>query len=110
MRAKAGVAAQLLRAIEPFDLADLGGDREREYPADPGDAQERRDVGVVGVALAEPAVDALDLALEVVDQQDRGGDVSAPGLGDLEAFQEPSALGAEEVRDRARAPQLISVE
>ena len=69
---------------EALDLADLGGDREGEHPADPRGAHQQRDVGVVGVARPEPAVDLGDLVLEVVDQLERGGDVAAPGLGDLE--------------------------
>jgi hypothetical protein len=39
--------------------------------------------------------------LEVADQRDRGRDVAAPGLRDLEALQEPSALDPEQVGDRA---------
>ena len=67
----------------------------------PGALDQQRDVGVVGVARLEPAVDVGDLALEVVDQRDRGGDVAAPGLGDLEALEQLAALDPEQVGDRA---------
>ena len=56
---------------------------------------------MVGVARPKPAVDLIDLVLEVVDQLDRRGDVSAPGLGYLEALQQPPALGPEQVGHRA---------
>jgi hypothetical protein len=69
-RAKPDVADELLGRVEALDLADLGGDREGEHPADPRGADQQRDVGVVGVALPQPAVDRLDLALEFVDQLD----------------------------------------
>src|SRR5512144_546869 len=38
--AKAGVAGELLGRGKPGDLADLGGDREAEQPADPGRAHQ----------------------------------------------------------------------
>ena len=56
---------------------------------------------MVGVALLEPAVDLGDLVLEVVDQLERGGDVAAPGLGDLEPREQLAALDPEQVGDRA---------
>src|SRR2546425_226150 len=55
-RAKPGVAGELLGALEALDLADLGGDRERQDPADPGGTNQQRDVGVVGVALPKAPV------------------------------------------------------
>jgi hypothetical protein len=61
---------------------------------------------VIGVALLEAAVDVRDLALEVVDQLDRGGDVRAPGLGHREPFQQPSAFGPKEIGDRASAAEV----
>jgi hypothetical protein len=74
---------------------------EREHPADPGDAHEQGDVGVVCVALAELSVHGLDLALEVVDQSQRGGDVRTPGLGDLESREQLASLDPEQVGYRA---------
>src|SRR5207244_6182359 len=56
-RTKTRVAGELLWRWEALDLADLGGDREGEDPADPGHRQEQRDVGVLGVALLQAAVD-----------------------------------------------------
>ena len=44
-----------------------------------------------------------DLALEVIDQLQRGDDVAQPGLGDVEAGKELSALGPEQVGDRTGA-------
>ena len=70
-----GVAGELLRAGEALDLADLGGDREGQHPADPRGAHQQRDVGVIGVAGSKAAVGVVDLAVEVVDQLQRGGDV-----------------------------------
>jgi hypothetical protein len=55
---------------------------------------------VVGVALAELAVELGDLAFEVVDQLHARRDVAAPGLGDLESRKQLSALDSEQVGDR----------
>ena len=66
----------------------------------------QRDVGVVCVALAELSVHGFDLALEVVDQGHRGGDVRAPGLGDLESGKQLASLDPEQVGDRARHPEV----
>ncbi|KKK69082.1 hypothetical protein LCGC14_2937610, partial [marine sediment metagenome] len=43
----------------------------------------------------------LDLLLELIDQSGRGADVPAPGLGNVEALKQPSALNPEQVGDRA---------
>jgi hypothetical protein len=51
-RAQAGVATQLLRRRKARDVADLGGDRERQHPADPGNGQQQCDVWVVGAVGA----------------------------------------------------------
>ena len=61
---------------------------------------------MVGVAFPEPAVDQLDLALEMVDQLDRCADVRAPRLADLEPRQEPPTLGPEQIGDRAGAAEV----
>jgi hypothetical protein len=58
---------------------------------------------VLGVALLQAAVDLGDLLFEVVDQLDRGGDVSSPGLRDLDSRKELSALDSEQVGDWAGA-------
>ena len=54
------------RSITPISAAIVNASTQ---PI-PGDAQEQRDVGVVGVTFAEPAVDLSNLALEVVNQRD----------------------------------------
>src|SRR5215211_3087741 len=104
--AEAGVAGELLGAREPADVADLGGDREREHPPNTRDAQQQGNVGVVGVTGLEPAVDLVDLVLEMVDQLDAGADVRAPGLGDVELPQEPAPLGPEQIGDRAGSAEV----
>jgi hypothetical protein len=46
LEAEPGLAGELLGGGEALDLADLGGDRERQHPADPRDgstAAGRRD-------------------------------------------------------------------
>jgi ketosteroid isomerase-like protein len=73
------LAGEEKRSISP--------DREGEDPADARDAHQQRDVGVIGVAFAELSVDGVDLALEIVDQLHRGGDIAAPGLGNVDAFK-----------------------
>ena len=60
---------------------------------------------MVGVAGPKPAVDLIDLVLEMIDQID-ARDVRAPGLGDVELRQEPSALGPEEIGDRAGSAEV----
>jgi hypothetical protein len=52
---------------------------------------------VVGVTVPQAAVDRLDLALEVVDQCQRGGEVAPPGLGDVEPGEQLAALKPEQV-------------
>ena len=61
---------------------------------------------MVGMAAPKALVDVGDLALEIIDQRNRGGDVRAPGLGDLEPLQEPPALDPEQVGDRARPAEV----
>ncbi len=99
-----GVAGQLVGRGESLDLADLGGDRERQHPADPRGASKQRDVGVVCVAGAQTLLGDGDLALEVVDSSS-GRRVAQPGLGDIEAGKQFSALGPERVGDRAGAAE-----
>jgi hypothetical protein len=66
---------------------------------------------MVGTPGPKPAVDLIDLALEVVDQHDARADVAAPGLGYLEPLQQPVALNPKQIGDRAGArPKLIRVE
>jgi len=86
--------------------ADLGGDRERKDPPDPGHRQQQRNVGVIGMTLLQAQVDLRDLAFQIVDQLDRGGDVGPPGLRDLQPRKEPAALDAEQVADRARLAEV----
>jgi hypothetical protein len=88
-----------------LDGADLGRDRKGEHPADPR-RRHQRDVGVIGVACSQAAVDPIDPALEVVDQLQRRGDVAPPGLGDVEPRPELSALDPERVGDRAGAAEV----
>src|SRR5215207_6229659 len=51
-RAEAAVAGELARAGEAADVAEFGGDRVGEHPADPGDGAEQRHVAVVGAEAA----------------------------------------------------------
>jgi len=64
---QAGVAGQLAGGREAVDVADLGRDRERQYPPDPGHREQQRDVAVLGTAGAQRASDRGYLTLEVVD-------------------------------------------
>jgi hypothetical protein len=76
----APVAAQLLGRLKACDVADLGGDRKRQHPADPGDRQKQGYVGMVGADGPSLTIDLLDLALKVVDQVQGGVESAAPGL------------------------------
>src|SRR5919201_4790123 len=98
--AEAGVAGQLARAREALDLADLGGDREREDPADPGDREQERDVSVVGAERAQLALAAVDLVVELVDQAQARLQRSCPRLGQRQPLEQPPAAGAEQVAAR----------
>ncbi len=53
---------------EAGDVADLGGDRVGEYPADPRNGAEQQHVLVVGAEPAQLALAVADLAVELVDQ------------------------------------------
>src|SRR6266480_179508 len=64
LRAQARVADQLARAREAADLADLGGDREGEHPADSRAGHEQRDVPVLGAEPAQLALAGRDLLVE----------------------------------------------
>jgi len=63
-RAKAGVAAELGRRGEAFDVADLRGDGERVDPAEAGRGDQQRDVAVIGAAPFELDGQLGDLQLE----------------------------------------------
>src|SRR5882672_6713519 len=52
-RAEAGVADQFAGACEAVDVADLGGERVGERPADPGAGEQQRNVAVLGTELAQ---------------------------------------------------------
>jgi hypothetical protein len=52
---------------------------------------------VLGVALPEPGVRLCDLALELVDQSERGGDVASLGLGNIEPGEQLAPLEAKEI-------------
>ena len=58
------------------------------------------------MAGPQPAVDLGDLAFELVDQPDRGGDVRAPGLGHLQPLEQTAAFGPEEIGHRAGAAEV----
>jgi hypothetical protein len=60
---------------------------------------QQRHVGMAGRAQRRLA--AVDLGVEQVDEPQRGGHVTGPRLGQLEAGQQPPAGGAEQVRHRA---------
>jgi hypothetical protein len=87
------------------DVADFGADRERQHPPHAGNGEQERDVGVVGVAEAQPAVDEVDLGVEVIDQRQARLDGSAPRLRDRQAVEQLAAGDAEEIRHRARMPE-----
>jgi hypothetical protein len=55
--------------------------RTPRYPADAGDAQQQRHVGLIGAAGTPVAVDLIDLALEVLDQLEAGVDGARQGCG-----------------------------
>jgi hypothetical protein len=78
---------------------------ERQHPADPGNREQQRDVGMVGARGSQLAVDGVDLAVEVVDQPQARVDGAAPRLRDVETVQQLAAGDTEEVRDRARMPE-----
>src|SRR2546427_1743734 len=99
--AEAGVADQLGRARKAADLADLGGDREGEHPADPRTGHEQRDVPVLGAEGSQLALAARDPLVEQVDQLEARRDRRRPGLGRLEPAEQRPAAGAEEIAARA---------
>jgi hypothetical protein len=80
-RAEAAVAGELARCGEACDVADLGGDRVGEHPADPGDGAEQGHVAVVGAEPSQFKLAVADLAVELVDQADAGLDRALPRLG-----------------------------
>jgi hypothetical protein len=65
-RAEAVVTGELARGSEAADVADLGRDRVREHPADPGHGQQQWDVLVVDAESAQLALALADLAVELV--------------------------------------------
>src|SRR5438876_862762 len=100
-RAEAGVASELARRREAVDVADLGGDRVREHPADAGNRAQQRHVGMVGAELLQFAFAGGDLTVEVVDQAQRGRHGARPRLGQGQSLEQPPPAHAEEVGDRA---------
>src|SRR6266511_5291823 len=95
------VAGELAWCGEAVDVAELGGDRVGEHPADPGDGAEQRDVAVVGAKAAQLAFAAADLVVELVDQAQAGLDRALPRLGQREAGQELAAAHTEQIGDWA---------
>src|SRR5919106_3930291 len=78
--AEAAVAGELARTGEAGDVAELGGDRVGEHPADPGHGAEQGDVAVLGAEAAQLALALADLAVELVDQAQAGLDRALPRL------------------------------
>ena len=101
--AEAAVAGEFARSGEARDVADLGGDRVGEHPADPGHGQQQRDVAVVGAEPAQLALALVDLAVELVDEAQAGLDRPLPGLGQAELGEQPTAAQTEQVGRRGRA-------
>src|SRR6266536_3944518 len=97
---KAGVADQLAWAPEAGDVADLGGDREGEHPADPRTAHQQRDVPVLGAEPAQLLLAGGDPLVEQVDQLEAGGDRRGPGVGQLQPFEQRPAADTEQVAAR----------
>jgi hypothetical protein len=58
------------------------------------------------MAAPKALVDVGDLALEVVDQHDRGGDVPPPRFWQLEPLEQLPPLDPEQVGDRARLAEV----
>src|SRR4029453_14516324 len=101
-RAEAAVAGELARAGEAADLAELGGDRVGEHPADPGHGQQERHVAVVGAEPAQLALARADLAVELVDQAQAGLERALPWLGQSQAGEQLAAADAKEIGGRGR--------
>src|SRR6266540_7044739 len=91
------VAGELAWCGEAVDVAELGGDRVGEHPADPGDGAEQRHGAVVGAEPAQLALAAADLAVELVDQTQAGLDRALPRLGESEAGEQLPAADTEAI-------------
>ena len=109
-RGQRRVAGQLGRIGEAVDVADLGGDRVGEDPADSRNGEQLGDVAMIGAGPPELGCDRGDLALDLVDQLEARVDVSPPGVGELKGIEQLAALDPEQVGDRAGSPKLIRVE
>ena len=96
-RAQPGVADQFRRRREAADLADLGGDRVGEDPADAGRGHQQRHVAVVGAERAQLALAGVDLVVERVDQSERGVRRSTPTARAAQPLEQLAAAGAEQV-------------
>lgn len=89
-RAEPGVAGQFGRGGEAADVAELGGDRVGEDPADPGHAEQQWHVAVLGAEPAQLQLAAGDLPVELVDQVQARVDRCGSGLRQ----REPAVLSA----------------
>jgi hypothetical protein len=89
--AQAGVAAELGRGGEAFDVADLRRDRKRVDPPEPGRGDQQRDVAVIGTLALELDRQGGDLELEVVDELKTGVDVAPPRVGNLQPVESLAA-------------------
>jgi hypothetical protein len=101
-RAKAAVADELARGGEAADVAEFGGDRVGEHPADPGHGAEQQHVVVVSAEAAQLALALSYLTVELVDQPQARLDRALPRLRQTQPGEELAAADAEEVGDRAR--------
>src|SRR6266498_1297284 len=68
------------RRGEAVDVADVGGDRVGEHPADSGHGAKQRHVAVVGTEPTQVALAVCDLAVELVDQAQARVDRCLPWL------------------------------
>jgi hypothetical protein len=62
-RAEAGVAGEFPGRGEAVDVAELGGDRAGEHPADPGHGQKQRDVTVIGTESTQLVLAVADFTV-----------------------------------------------
>ena len=64
---------------------------------------------MIDAELAQLALDRADLAVELVDQRDRGENVGSPGVREIEPLEQRAAAPAEQIRDRAGVPEAETV-
>jgi hypothetical protein len=103
-----GPGAQLRRASETMNVADLGPEDRRQHRAHPRDGLDRQAADVAGQGRADLAPKHRDLLVKGAQQLTERGDPQPLGARKPQLLQQPGAGHPEQVAHRHPHPCLAS--